>query len=328
MTTLRCGVVQFRHRANDKAYNLSVIESFARRAADRDVQILAFPEMCVTGYWHVRRLDRADLEELSEPAPDGASIKKLATLADMHHMTISAGLIERDERGRLFNAYFACHPGGVVNRHRKLHAFENEHIQSGDRFTVFDTPWGVRVGILICWDLNIVENARATALLGADILIAPHQTGGCKSRSPHAMGLIDPALWARRDEDPAAIEAEFRGPKGREWLLRWLPARAHDNGYFILFSNGVGEDDGEIRTGNAMILDPYGRILAETWKAEDQLVVADLDLDLLPQCTGRRWIRGRRPELYGLLTERLGHELDPIEARFSDAPVPPLNPSR
>jgi predicted amidohydrolase len=103
--------------------------------------------------------------------------------------------------------------------------------------------------------------------------------------------------------------------------MRWLPARAHDNGMFLLFSNGVGEDDGEVRTGNAMILDPYGRIVTETWKAQDELVVADLDLDLLPLCTGRRWIRGRRPELYGLLTQRLGHELDPRQARFSQAPV-------
>ena len=94
------------------------------------------------------------------------------------------------------------------------------------------------------------------------------------------MGLIDPVLWRRRDEDPAAIEAEFRGAKGREWLMRWLPARAHDNGLFILFSNGAGEDDGEVRTGNATVLDPYGRILAETWKAEDRTVVVDLDLGL------------------------------------------------
>jgi len=99
--------------------------------------------------------------------------------------------------------------------------------------------------------------------------------------------------------------------------MRWLPARAHDNGLFILFSNGVGEDDGEVRTGNAMILDPYGRIIGETSRAADDMVVADLDLDLLPLSTGRRWIRGRRPELYEILTQRLGHELDPRQARFS-----------
>ena len=76
-------------------------------------------------------------------------------------------------------------------------------------------------------------------------------------------------------------------------------------------------DDDEVRTGNAMILDPYGRILKETWQAADALVVADLEADLLDRCTGQRWIRGRRPELYGPLVERTGNELDPRAARFS-----------
>src|SRR5262249_35996431 len=159
-------------------------------------------------------------------------VQAVGALARRYDMMIGAGLIERASDDRLFNAYFVCHPDGTVDSHRKLHAFENEHIASGDRYSVFDTPWGVRVGVLICWDNNLIENARATALLGADILIAPHQTGGCNSRSPHAMGLIDPQLWARRKQDPGSIEAEFRGQKGRDWLLRWLPARAHDNGFF------------------------------------------------------------------------------------------------
>lgn len=186
---------------------------------------------------------------------------------------------------------------------------------------MFDTPWGVRLGVLICWDNNLVENVRATALLGADILLAPHQTGATDSRSPHGMRPIDPLLWRRRSEDPERLRAEFQGEKGRGWLMRWLPSRAHDNGMFLLFANGVGEDDGEVRTGNAMILDPYGRTLVESTAIDDDMVTADLDLDLLPLSTGRRWIRGRRPELYGILSQPLGHELPPSEARFSSEPV-------
>jgi hypothetical protein len=63
------------------------------------------------------------------------------------------------------------------------------------------------------------------------------------------MGLVDKALWENRHADPEPIEAELRGPKGRGWLMRWLPARAHDNGLFLVYSNGVGVDDNEIRTG-------------------------------------------------------------------------------
>ena len=87
---------------------------------------------------------------------------------------------------------------------------------------------------------------------------------------------------------------------------------------FLLFSNGVGVDDDEIRTGNAMIVDPYGRILAETWKAADHMVVADLDLSLLQENTGQRWIRTRRPELYGKLTEPTGNEQDTRSVRFDN----------
>ena len=189
--------------------------------------------------------------------------------------------------------------------------------ESGKDFTVFDTELGVKLGILICYDNNIIENARITALKGADILLAPHQTGGVESKSPYAMGLIDPELWHNRRNNPEAIEKELNGEKGRGWLMRWLPSRAHDNGMFICFSNGVGYDDGEIRTGNAMIIDPYGRILNETSKPDDDMVIADLDPGLLPECSGRRWMRGRKPDLYDEITNKKGNHLDARLARFS-----------
>src|SRR5580765_4555305 len=190
--------------------------------------------------------------------------------------------------------------------------------RAGNRYTVFDTPHGCRVGVLICYDNNIVENARATALLGAEILLAPHQTGGCNSLSPRGMKPIDPAIWARRDKDPAACAAELCGPKGRAWLMRWLPSRAHDNGMFLLFSNGIGPDDDEIRTGNAMVLDPYGEVIAESRALGDDMVVADLDASVLPTSSGRRWLRARRPDLYASLTQPTGLEQETRRVRFGE----------
>jgi hypothetical protein len=146
--------------------------------------------------------------------------------------------------------------------------------------------------------------------------LAPHQTGGCDSPDPHTMGLVDRALWENRHADPAAIEADLRGPKGRGWLMRWLPARAHDNGLFLVFSNGVGVDDDDIWTGNAMVLDPYGRILAETCKAGDYMVVADLEASLLEVSTGRRWIVIRLPVLFEPLIVPTGLEQDTRTIRF------------
>jgi predicted amidohydrolase len=314
---VRAATVQFNHETADKAYNLGRIRAFVDAAARQDVQLLVFPEMCITGYWALRTAAREELARLAEPVPSGPSTQELVRLAAQRDMTIGAGLIEEAEDGALYNAYVVAQPNGQTAVHRKLHCFLNPHMDSGDAYTVFDAPPCGRLGVLTCWDNNLVENVRVTALQGAEILLAPHQTGGCDSRSPEAMGLIDPALWTNRHENPAAIEAAFRGPKGRGWLMRWLPARAHDNGMFLLFSNGVGLDDDEVRTGNAMILDPYGRVIEETWTAGDDMVVADLDAGLLDLCTGQRWLRGRRPELYAPLTARTGRELDPRSARFS-----------
>ena len=318
---LRVAVVQFQHAPGDKSRNLDTIARFSAQAAESGAELVSFPEMCITGYWHVRKLDRPEIETLAEPVPEGPSTKTLQRLAATHQILLGAGLIESTEAGELYNSYVVVMPDGRVEKHRKLHSFISRHISSGSEYTVFDTPLGVRLGVLTCYDNNIVENARITALRGAEILLAPHQTGGVQSRSPHAMGLIDPKLWERRKEEPEAIEEAFRGDKGRGWLMRWLPARAHDNGMFLLFSNGVGIDDDEVRTGNAMVIDCYGRIVAETWTAEDVVVTADLDLDLIPLATGRRWLRGRRPDLYGELTEPTGAELDPRSARFSQEPA-------
>jgi predicted amidohydrolase len=316
MKDIRVGSVQFNHLAGDKAHNMGRIRAFAEEAHEAGVRLLVSPEMCITGYWHVRNLSRGEVESLAEPVPSGPSSRDLVALATRYSMTIGAGLIERADDGTLYNAYVVAMPDGNAVRHRKLHCFISEHMASGSEYTVFDVPQGARVGVLICYDNNIGENVRITALKGAEILLAPHQTGGCDSPSPRCMGRIDPQLWKNRDSDPGAIEAEFRGPKGREWLMRWLPARAHDNGMFLVYSNGVGIDDDEVRTGNAMILDPYGEVLAETWKARDEMVVADLDASLLHMCTGQRWIRSRRPDLYHPLVVPTGKEEDTRKVRF------------
>lgn len=319
MKPIKAAAIQFTHRSGDKAFNLQRVADLTAEAAEQGVTLAAFPEMCITGYWHVRHLTREDIKELAEPISDSPSVERLIGLAKQHDMTIGAGLIELGDDGELYNSYVVAMNDGQVAVHRKLHCFISEHMASGDSFTVFDIPQGARVGVLICYDNNIGENVRANALAGADILLAPHQTGGCGTPSARCMGTIDTKLWENRATDPDAIESEIRGPKGRDWLMTWLPARAHDNGMFLLFSNGVGIDDNEVRTGNSMILDAYGSVLAETWKADDAIVVADLDPDMLEMSTGRRWIQSRRPELYQSLVETTGKERDTRSVRFNQS---------
>jgi len=316
MRDIRVASVQMEHAAGDKPANLEKVRHFTAKAAEQGAEIVAFPECCLTGYWFLRKLSREDLVELAESVPGGPSSQALIELAGDHGMTVGAGLVEITDDQTLYNTYVVAMPDGQAKRHRKMHAFISEYIASGSEYTVFESPHGCRLGVLTCYDNNIGENVRITALKGAEILLAPHQTGGCDSPDPHTMGLVDRKLWENRDADPEAIEAELRGEKGRGWLMRWLPTRAHDNGVFLIFSNGVGIDDDEIRTGNAMVLDPYGRILAETWKAGDDMVVADLDASLLEVSTGRRWIKTRRPELYGPIAEPTGLEQDTRTVRF------------
>jgi predicted amidohydrolase len=316
--TLSVASVQFESLPGDKEANFRKIEAFVERAAQQNVRLIIFPECCITGYWFMRNLSVDALAQMAEPIFDGPSSRRLLESAKRFEMTIGAGLVETGPAGEFYNSYVVAMSDGSAQRHRKLHAFEHPSIRSGSEFTVFDLPDGFRVGVLICYDCNIVENVRLTALRGAEILIAPHQTGGCRSKNPHLMGIIDRRVWDERHTNPAAIERELRSDKGRGWLMRWLPSRAHDNGLFLIFSNGVGVDDDEIRTGNAMILDPYGRILAETWKAGDDMVIADLDAALLAESSGRRWIRARRPQLYTPLTVPTGLECDTRTLKFEE----------
>ena len=314
--TLRVASVQFESLPGDKEANFHKIETFVEQAASQNVRMIIFPECCITGYWFIRNLSVRELGRMAEPVFDGPSSRRLIELARRSRMTLGAGLVERGARGEFYNTYVVAMSDGSAQRHRKLHAFEHESILNGSDYTVFDLPERFRAGVLICYDCNLIENVRLTALRGAEILIAPHQTGGCRSKNPHLMGLIDRRLWENRRADPEAIEREFRSDKGRGWLMRWLPSRAHDNGLFLIFSNGVGVDDDEIRTGNAMVLDPYGRILAETGKAGDDMVIADLDASLLADSSGRRWIRARRPQLYMPLTVPTRLECDTRTLKF------------
>jgi predicted amidohydrolase len=318
MRDVRVAAVQMESAAGDKGENFARLERLAREAAGQGVALALFPECCLTGFWFLRRLSPEQLDALAEPVPGGPSGERLLALSAELEMSLGAGLVESAGGGVFHNTYVVAMPDGRLARHRKIHAFEHPAVHGGDEITVFDTPHGFRAGLLVCYDNNIVENVRIAALRGAEVLLAPHQTGGCRTTNPHLMGLIERRLWDERHANPEAIERELRGDKGRGWLMRWLPSRAHDNGLFLVFSNGVGVDDDEIRTGNAMVLDPYGRVLAETGSAGDDTVVADLDASLLEKATGRLWMKARRPELYAEIARPTGLERDVHQLKYEE----------
>ncbi len=302
MRDIHIAAAQFEARDADKPYNLGRIEALAKQAVGRGAEIVSFHEGCITGYTFVETLSREELTELAEPVPDGPSTQRLIELSAQVGVPLLAGLIERHE-GKLYNTYVAVAPEGFVARHRKIHAFVSRHLDWGDELEVFELA-GVRCGILICYDNNLVENPRIMALKGAEVIFAPHVTCGLPSPMP-GRGKIDRRLWENRHRDPVALRQEFDGPKGRAWLLRWLPARAYENGLYYVYTNPIGVDHDTIKTGGAMILDPFGEIIAESRALDDDVVVGLCTPEKIDLSGGRRYLKARRPELYAKLTEPL-----------------------
>ena len=294
---IKIATAQFEHRSNDKTYNLGVIRQLAAQAKAQGAQVIAFHECSVTGYTFARHLNKEQLTAVAELIPEGESIQELITIARELDIIILAGLFEKTNDGTLYKAYVCVDKNGLVANYRKLHPFINPHLTPGDSYVVFDLL-GWKCGILICYDNNIIENVRATTLLGAEIIFMPHVTMCTPSPRPGA-GFVDPALWARREEDPTSLRAEFDGLKGRSWLMKWLPARAYDNGVYVVFANAIGMDDDQLKNGCSMVLDPFGDVLAECRKLGDDIVTATLIPEKLIQAGGYRYIKARRPELYG-----------------------------
>jgi len=296
MTNIKVSAAQFENRSGDKEFNLSRIEELSEKASLQGSQIVLFHECSVTGYTFARKLSGREMLNLAEFVPDGNSVTRLTRIAANNDIVILAGLFEKDGDNKIYKTCICVSKNGLVAKHRKLHPFINKFLTPGDSYTVFDL-FGWKCGILICYDNNIIENVRATALLGADIIFMPHVTMCTPSTRPGA-GFVDPELWINRESDPASLRSEFDGLKGREWLMKWLPSRAYDNGVYVVFANPIGMDDDQLKNGCSMIIDPFGDIIAECRTLGDDVVSALFTPEKLEQAGGFRYMRARRPDLY------------------------------
>lgn len=295
MDDLIIATAQFQTRNGDKEYNLSRIESLTEKAARKGARVVSFHELSITSYTFLRKLSRVELCDLAEEVPSGESIQYLIRVAAKYDTAILAGLVEK-EGDKLYNTYCCVTGEGMVAKFRKLHPFISEYLSPGNEYVVFDL-FGWKCGILICYDNNVIENVRATAFLGADLIFMPHVT--CCTPSPMpGRGWVDRKLWDKRSTDPDSLRREFDGPKGRGWLMRWLPARAYDNGIYAVFANPIGMEDDQVKNGNSMIFDPYGEIIAECRSFEDEVVVGHITEEKLELAGGFRYRNARRPELY------------------------------
>lgn len=296
MENIKVATAQFENRSGDKSYNLAMIDSLSGKAAKEGAKVIAFHECSVTGYTFARNLSREQLLEVSELIPQGPSIDKLTKISRVYNITILAGLFEKDAQDNMYKAYVCVNESGLVAKFRKLHPFINPHLTPGNEYVVFDL-FGWKCGILICYDNNIIENVRATKLLGADIIFMPHVTMCTPSSRPGA-GFVEPDLWLNRQTDPTTLRQEFDGLKGRSWLMKWLPARAYDNAVYAVFSNPIGMDDDQLKNGCSMILDPFGDVIAECRKLDNDIAIATLTPEKLKAAGGSRYINARKPALY------------------------------
>jgi len=301
MRDIRVATAQFENRDNDIDYNFSRIHELTRIAAENNAEIVSFHESCIPAYTWLQPLDKQQLLDMSEPVPDGPSVNRMSEIAREFNLVLMAGLMERGGGNNVYNTYVTVGPEGFIAKYQKLHPFVNQHLSPGDEYVVIDLL-GCKVGFSICYDNNLPENVRMNAKLGAEIIFMPHVTGCLPSVMP-GRGTVSREAWDNRHADPVSLRQEFCGPKGRGWLMRWLPTRAWENGIYAVFSNPIGWDYDTVKPGLAMIVDPYGEVLTESHALEDDVVVGLLTSDKFEKASGRRYLKARRPDLYGKLVE-------------------------
>jgi predicted amidohydrolase len=275
MPAWKIAVVQMDCRLKDKPHNLSVLRDRLAEAAGRGARLAVFPECALTGYAFA---GRDDALPFAEPVP-GPATDALQRDCRQHGVWAVFGLLERDERGRLFNACALVGPDGPPRVYRKAHLpclGVDRFVTPGDRpFEVHDLG-GLRVGMTICYDGSFPEASRVLALLSADLIVLPTN-------------------WP----DKARRAAEYL-----------VPARALENHVYYAAANRVGEEGGFRFIGLSRIADCSGDLLAGAGDAEEVLC-ADIDpararakrLVHIPGAYEVDRVNDRRPELYGVLCE-------------------------
>lgn len=260
--------------------NVAKAKGYIREAAERGARIICLPELFNLAYFGFQM----DVKYCSwaEPIP-GPTTEEMAQIAREKQVVIIAPIFEKAMAGQLYNTAAILGPDGqLIGKYRKSHipelgpgrAHEKFYFTPGDTgFRTFDTPFGVTLGVLICWDRHFPEAARLIALNGAHILFVPI-----------AVPARAKALW----------EIE---------LMTW----AYTNLYYVGGVNRVGRDVGgpseEYSFGRSLFIAPTGEIISQAGDKEDEIVYADLDLGLLEELRNAQgFFRDRRPDLYpGLL---------------------------
>lgn len=288
--SVRCGLIQMRNplgpdhsiRKIKKAMidkHVAMIE----KAVKKGVQILCLQEIFYGPYFCAEQNVR--WYEMTERVPDGPTMKLMQKIAARHKVAMVVPVYEEEMTGLYYNTAAVIDADGrYLGKYRKHHIpqvapgfWEKFYFTPGDGgYPVFPTRFA-KIGVYICYDRHFPEGARALGLNGAEIVFNPSAT---------VAGLSE-YLWELEQ-----------------------PAHAVANGYFIAAINRVGVEKpwsiGEFY-GKSYFCNPRGKIIAQASRDKDELVVADLDLEMIAEVR-KTWqfFRDRRPDSYEPLTRQQG----------------------
>ncbi|WP_435600281.1 carbon-nitrogen hydrolase family protein [Streptomyces sp. C10-9-1] len=265
MPPLRTVLLQSSGRPGDVAANLKVLDEAAARAAEAGAGLLVCPELFLTGYAIGDAVPR-----LAEPA-DGPGAAAVAEIAVRHGLAVHYGYPERSGELVHNSAQLIGPDGTRLANYRKTHlfgCFEQEHFTPGDRPVVQAELDGVRIGLLICYDVEFPENVRAHALAGTDLLLVP-------TAQMHPFQFVAESM---------------------------IPVRAFENQMYLAYVNRTGPEGEFEFVGLSSLAGPDGTVRARAGRGEE-LVVGEVDPEFL--AASRRanpYLLDRRPGLYGSLT--------------------------
>ena len=279
---VKCGLIQASH-ATDTSERLDIIREanvekhmkLIDQAGAEGVQILCMQEIFTGPYFCAEQTPR--WYESTEYIPDGPTTRLMQETARKYQMVIIVPLYEIEGTGVYYNTAAVIDADGTyLGKYRKNHIpqvapgfWEKYYFKPGNLgYPVFQTRYA-KVGVYICYDRHFPEGARELGLNGAEIVFNPSAT---------VAGLSE-YLWRLEQ-----------------------PAHAVANGYFVGAINRVGYEApwniGEFY-GQSYFCDPRGQMLAEAKRDRDELVIADLDLDVIRTVRNTwQFFRDRRPETY------------------------------
>ncbi|HEY0459899.1 MAG TPA: nitrilase-related carbon-nitrogen hydrolase [Pyrinomonadaceae bacterium] len=282
---IKCGLIQA-HNVGDvnapieeiKRANIEHQMKMVDEAAAQGVQMLCFQEIFTTPYFCAEQQTR--WYEAVEKVPDGKTVQMMQSVAKEKGMVLIVPIYEEEISGIYYNTAAVIDADGkYLGKYRKTHIphvapgfWEKFYFRPGNLgYPCFDTAFA-RIGVYICYDRHFPEGARCLGLNGAEIIFNPSAT---------VAGLSE-YLWKLEQ-----------------------PAHAVANGYFVGAINRVGMEApwniGEFY-GQSYFCDPRGQIIAEAARDQDELVVADLDMDKIKEVRNTwQFFRDRRPDAYGAI---------------------------